>query len=47
MSEGEARKLDSPLMIFSLDDEGARLRKRCTVGLQWTRGDYADEDTQL
>ena len=27
MSEGEARKLDSPLMIFSLDDEGARLKR--------------------
>jgi hypothetical protein len=31
MSEGEARKLDSPLMILSLDDEIARLKS----GAQW------------
>jgi quercetin dioxygenase-like cupin family protein len=31
MSEGEARKLDSPLMTVSLDDEIARLRS----GAQW------------
>ena len=37
MSEGEARKLDSPLMIFSLDDETARLRK----GAQWASSERA------
>jgi quercetin dioxygenase-like cupin family protein len=37
MSEGEARKLDSSLMIFSLDDESARLRK----GAQWASNERA------
>jgi hypothetical protein len=35
MSEGEARKLDSPVMTVSLDDEIARLRS----GAQWRPAD--------